>query len=128
MESIYTSYLSEFIKLDNTKMFLITFLVLLITYLTLKLVFRLVCYKFKFKIKFKFNNLYELANILIVTQDQTEINIGKLWLTSCYLNRSVNDRIMLCVHDIHVNLSNDDVKLRNGARTAKFNFLNLQVW
>ena len=127
MESIYTSYLSEFIKLDNTKMFLITFLVILITYLTLKLVFRLVCYKFKFKIKFKFNNLYELANILIVTQDQTEINIGKLWLTSCYLNRSVNDRIMLCVHDIHVNLSNDDVKLRNGTRTAKFNFLNLII-
>jgi hypothetical protein len=113
------------------KLALASLLVSIVIILCLKIIFKLICLRLNIGVKFKFGKLYEITNIYLnASLISLEISIDKLWLTSCFVNRNVNDRLMLCAQSINVNyLHTSDAKpsLHHNGRNKYFKFLNLML-
>lgn len=68
--------------------------------------------KYKLKINFKFTrNKLTHVHIVKYTNNPSsslvveyEIKIDKVWLSSCFINRNVNDRFLICIHSVNINL------------------------
>ena len=84
-----------------------------------KLIFAYICHKYKCKVKFKFSRIYQLKNINIIKhlngENQQEklvhLSIGKFFISSCYLNRNINDRLLVCLSNVVVNINTFDDQL-----------------
>ena len=89
-------------------------------WLLVKLVFFLICLRYKCKITFKFKRFHQLTNIHIVKHGPggeatsrpaegqepfVEIFIDRLWFSSCYFNRQIKNRLMICLSGIHMTYS-----------------------
>ena len=79
-------------------------LICLVPTLLIKLIIYIIDLKYKIRIKFQLFKLHQLAAIEIYklqcnqleTNKLFEIYIDRLWLSSRYLNRQLNNRIILC--------------------------------
>ena len=96
----------------------IVFLVVLFTiaWLIVKSLLFILSIKYKLNINFTFNRNY-LKNVSIlkfgqgsIEKSEYDIKIGKIWISSCYVNRNVNERLLICSSNINVKLSSS---LRN---------------
>lgn len=101
---------------NNVTTILITFICLFIVpSLLIKLIIHIICIKFKIKVKFNVKRFHQLANIEVLkskdnreTEKLLEIFIDNIWISSCYLNRQVNSRILLSFKGIRVQYSVDN--------------------
>ena len=100
---------------DNITTIFITLICLfIIPSLLINLIIHMICIKFKIKIKFNVKRFHQLANIEILklkdnkeTDKLLEIFIDNIWVSSCYLNRQVNSRILLSFKSIRIQYSVD---------------------
>lgn len=102
--------------------FISLILILITLWIVVKLIFAFLCIKFKCKITFKFKHIYQITDIHIIKLNSNErssnsvqassvsneqklvqIYIDKLWLSSCYLNRNINDRFIICFNNVQFN-------------------------
>lgn len=95
--------------------------------LLVNLVIHLICLKCKIKIKFKCKRFHQLVGVEIwklrnssvtgfrtdVTDKLFEIFIDKLWISSCYVNRQVNSRILISMNSVRVEYSGNN-NINNG--------------
>jgi hypothetical protein len=111
-------------SLDSSKnvhiikfIFLIVFSSIILIWTLVKLIFAYICHKYKCKVKFKFSRIYQLKNINIIKHFVNEkyheklvhLSIGKFFISSCYLNRNINDRLLVCLNNVVINVNSQDL-------------------
>ena len=82
------------------------------------LIIHLIFIKYKFKIKFKFKRFHQLVGVEIYRLKTTnepneklfEIFIDKLWISSCYVNRQVNSRILISMNSVRIEYYANSIK------------------
>ncbi|CAF0888712.1 unnamed protein product [Brachionus calyciflorus] len=76
-----------------------------------KLILWLISIKYKLNINFKFNRNH-LKNFTITKKDSLDSSynfiFGKIWLSSCFVNRNVNERFLICSSNISINLNKNN--------------------
>lgn len=101
------------------------------TWLLTKLLFKLIYLKYKFKVEFNWSlQRLQLTNIKIVKQPTSkkvdansrmfEISIDKLWLSSCFINRNINDRFLVGLSKVKINVENSLQQRRKIADNDNF--------
>ncbi len=83
---------------------------IIIPTVAIRLIIYIIDLKYKIKVKFNLFRFHQLASIEILKLNSEientklfEIYIDRLWLSSCYLNRQVGDRIVLCLNNVSIN-------------------------
>ena len=103
---------TTFLTNDYLLSILASLLVVLIIIPTaaIRLIIYIIDLKYKIKVKFNLFKFHQLASIEILKLNSVientklfEIYIDRLWLSSCYLNRQVGDRIVLCLNNVSIN-------------------------
>lgn len=92
---------------------LIVFSSIILIWTLVKLIFAYICHKYKCQVKFKFNRIYQLRNINIIKHLADErlvhLSIGKFFISSCYVNRNINERLLVCLSNVLVNINSHDL-------------------
>jgi len=122
-ESLDSSKNVHIIKL----IFLIAFSSIVLIWTLVKLIFAYICHKYKCKVKFKFSRIYQLKNINIIKHFVNEkhheklvhLSIGKFFISSCYLNRNIDDRLLVCLNNVVINVNSQDLDDDNTLETKK---------
>lgn len=98
--------------------------------LIINIFIHIICIKYKIKVKFKFKRFHHLTNVEIhklkdneASDKLFEIFIDKIWISSCYLNHAVNDRVVISVNNIRV-LYNIENSNPNESLTEDFSNIN----
>jgi len=107
-ESIDSSSNKNIIKV----IVLIAFSSIILIWTLVKLIFAYICHKYKCQVKFKFSRIYQLKNINIikhlVDERLVHLSIGKFFISSCYINRNINDRLLVCLSNVAININSND--------------------
>ena len=127
----------------STASFVIPSIFLLIIVLPLLIIISIiyvVSIKLNFKIKFNLAKFHQLTGVEIIKYKNNndldnvvmEIKIDKLWLSSCYINRQVNERIVICVNSFNLiyknqneNISNEPTYYRDKPQSSNYFLLYL---
>jgi hypothetical protein len=122
--------------MDNL-FFMIVCAILIAFYLFIKLAIIFLNLKYKLNVSFQFERIFQLKNIEITKHEHSKslkdsikinsesllapklhVKIDKLWISSCYLNRNIEERFILCINNFKIIQHNNNINNNNNNNSS----------